>query len=204
MSGPRPNWFVAWPVDPGRWFERLPAPPAETRLFAPVDLHLTVAFFGAVEESAARAAFAAVRGWPAGASSVRLGPVRAFGSKRRPSALSAVPTEGAREVAHSIGAVRDALLEIAGARPDRRPPRPHVTLARISRRASADQRRAALDWAEALDLGGPEIRLDRVALYTWAHDRRTALFRITEVLPLASDSSHECSARGVARERRDS
>lgn len=204
MSAGRPNWFVALPVDPGSWFERLPPPPAAARLFAPGDLHLTVAFFGAVEAEAAGRAFATARRWAAGPLSVRLGPVRAFGSKRQPSALSAVPTEGAEELAHAIGAVRDPLLEIAGAPPDGRPPRPHVTLARVSRRARADERRAALAWAEGLDLGEPVVRLDRLALYTWAHDRRRALFRITEVLSLATDSSHDCTAPGVARERRGS
>lgn len=114
--------------------------------------------------------------------------VRAFGSKRHPSALSAVIEEGAEAgggpVSALIGGMRDRLLESAGARPDRRPPRPHVTLARISRRARPEERRAALAWAASVDLNAPEALLDRLALYTWGLDRHRSLFQIVDEFAL--------------------
>ncbi len=180
----RPNWFVGLPVAAGAWFDALPPPPAEVRLFAATDLHATVAFLGAVEESAARRAFALAVTWPTGPLDVQLAGLRALGNRRKPSALSVMLGDGAEAVADGISAVRDEMLTTAGARPDRRPPLPHVTLARIARRADAGQRRAALAWAEAVDLGAPAVRLDRIALYTWSVDRRARLFDLVEALPL--------------------
>ena len=52
----QPNWFIATPIAPGRWFDRVSAPPSGIRRFHPEDLHATVAFLGAVREEAARAA----------------------------------------------------------------------------------------------------------------------------------------------------
>jgi 2'-5' RNA ligase len=55
-----PNWFIALPVSPLGWFERLvPPPPAGFRAFHPDDLHLTIAFLGAVDDATAS------RGWHA-------------------------------------------------------------------------------------------------------------------------------------------
>jgi len=219
VSPSRPNWFVALPVRAGAWFAGLPAPPSTIRLFAPADLHITVAFFGAVDPHAARRAFAIAASLCPPSTHARLGPVRAFGSKRNPSALSAVVEEMAEEkveetaepaaprlqpamgaeddgrgsVSAVITRLRDPLLEAAGARPDRRPPRPHVTLARISRRAGPAQRRAALDWAASLDLRAPVLSLDRLALYTWARDRHRSLFQIVEELDLGAPM-HESGA----------
>ncbi|MDH4017917.1 MAG: 2'-5' RNA ligase family protein [Actinomycetota bacterium] len=179
-----PNWFVGLPVAAGAWYEALPPPPAEVRLFAATDLHATVAFLGAVEESAARRAFALAVTWPTGPLDVRLAGLRALGNRRKPSALSVMLGEGAEAVAEGIAALRDDMLATAGARPDSRPPLPHVTLARIGRRADARERKAALAWAEAIDLGAPAVRLDRIALYTWSADRRARLFDLVAERPL--------------------
>ena len=39
-------------------------------------------------------------------------------------------------------------------------------------------------WASRLSLDGVAARIDDVALYTWAEDRRVRLFRIVESRPL--------------------
>jgi len=180
VSESRANWFVALPVEAGPWLDRLTPPPPGVRLFAPSDLHATVAFFGDVGEAAASDAFTLAERWHGGPIEVGLGGLRALGPRRRPSALSATLESGEASVAAGITAVRDDMLDAAGARPDRRPPLPHVTLARIARRASDAERRAALAWASAIDLGGPQIVLDRIALYTWSSDRRQRLFDVVE------------------------
>ena len=179
----RPNWFIALPVPSGAWFEALTPPPG-VRLFGPHDLHVTVAFLGAVDDASARAAFELARDFPLAARTVQLGPVEALGSKRRPSAFSALLVQGRAEVEQAIGAARGPLLQRAGAREDTRPPLAHVTLARPERRASDLQRKAALRWARGLDLAAPRCELTRVALYTWNEDRRAALFQIAGELPL--------------------
>lgn len=177
------NWFIALPVPAGAWFTAL-APPPGVRLFGPQDLHLTVAFFGPVAEERARAAFERVDGFPLASRSVRLGPIEPLGSKRQPSAFSALLTDGRAEVEQALAETRAQLWERAGARVDTRPPLAHVTLARPERRADAAQRKAALGWAASVDLGAPTCALTRIALYTWSVDRRSSLFRIVSELPL--------------------
>lgn len=179
------NWFIGLPIPSDLWFQTLPAPPAYVRLFAAVDLHATVAFLGRVEAEQARAAFELAQNWPTGPISASLGDVRPMGNPRRASALSAmIQAEPGRLLEDAIDSVRDAMLAAAGAPPDQRPPLAHVTLARIGRKASKQERKNAISWAEGLDLGRPAVRIDRLALYTWAQDRKRQLFEIVESIGL--------------------
>lgn len=111
----------------------------------------------------------------------------ALGSPRRPSALSALVAEGRSELASAIGQLRGPLLLAAGAPPDTREPLPHVTLARIQRKASSSERRAAVAWASELDLSSVSFCIDALGLYTWAQDRAERLFTIKERLKLACE-----------------
>jgi 2'-5' RNA ligase len=79
-----------------------------------------------------------------------------------------------------IAEARETLLSAAGAPEDTRPPLPHMTLARIQRRANAAERRQALRWAHTIDLRGVTFTAPSVALYTWADDRQERLFQIVE------------------------
>ena len=185
------NWFVALPLAAADWLPaRVPPPPEGTRAFAADDLHLTVAFLGAVgrdrAEAAWQAACAALRAGPSGAwvaapFEVTLGGVVPMGPPRRATALAALVAEGGAALADAIEAARGAIWEAADARRDSRPAKPHLSLARIRRDATAEQRDAALAWAAALDLAGVRLHLDRLALYAWAADRRAVQFRILRV-----------------------
>jgi 2'-5' RNA ligase len=172
-----PNWFVTLPVDPGAWFERVPAPPRGVRRFHPADLHLTIAFLGPVTEEAALAGWEALS-WPLGPVEVSLGPVEALGPPRRWSALSALLGEGRDAVEAAMGEARGAVWKAAGAQPDDRPPKAHVTLARPSRSTPESTRALALAWAERLPAHLGRVRLDRVALYGWSDDRENRLFAV--------------------------
>jgi len=173
------NWFIGLPVPPGRWFERLVASaPADLRRFHPGDLHATVAFLGRCGEARARAAWATLADHPRGPFVVTLDRLEPFGSRARPSAWSVTFAAGRDELAASIGAWRGPMWEAAGGRPDDRPPLPHVTVLRPRRDASAEARRRALAFAEALPPLGVELRLERLALYAWSDDRRERLFRV--------------------------
>ena len=173
------NWFIGLPVAAGPWLSRL-EPPAGlcVRLFAPSDLHLTVAFLGAVSREAAHAAFAQVGSFALAPCEVRLGPLVPLGRPARASAFSALLSEGREVVEQAISDARAAMFAAAGARPDTRPALAHLTLARPQRRASDLEVRAATEWARGVDLGAPMVRLDRIALYTWGADRARQLFRI--------------------------
>ena len=152
---------------------------------APADLHLTVAFLGPVEEAAAFAAFEIAAGYKPAALGVRLDVVIPLGNPRRPSALGAGLGEGKEKAIALLSQLRDPLADAAGARRETRPPLPHVTLARPARRARPEERSAAVQWAQALDLGAPRVSLEQLALYTWAEDRSgPRKFRIVRAVAL--------------------
>jgi 2'-5' RNA ligase len=181
----RPNWFLALPVSPIPWFEeRVPEPPQGLRRFPAEDLHLTAAFLGGCDEEAARLVWSRASDWQLTARRVVLGEVTPMGRPGRYSALSALFERGAAEIEAEIGRCRAEWLAAAGARPEHRPPRAHVTIARPRRRATDDERAAGLAWAAGLDLSGAEVELGELALYTWADDRSRRLFRIVERRPL--------------------
>ncbi len=172
----RPNWFLALPVPADGWFpERLPPPPIGVRLFAPEDLHCTLAFLGAVEAEDARRAFAVLREcWPTETYELRLGRGRLLGV----SALALLfHPEDRAPLEAAIAAHRPACLAAAGVRPEDRPPLAHSTLGRYSRRAPGPGRRAAREWIHSVDLASMRLRLGPPALYTWAKNRRERLFR---------------------------
>ena len=85
------------------------------------------------------------------ANNICLDLVKALGNPRKPSALSALVGEGQEPLSEMIAEARAPLLAAADAPPDDRPPLPHMTIARIQRRAKGAERREALRWAEGLD-----------------------------------------------------
>ena len=180
----KPNWFVALPVAPGSWLARVGAAPAGVRVFHPDDLHLTIAFLGVVDEVRAHAAFEQARALPLEPTEATLGEVVPLGNPRKPSALSARVVVGEAEIARAMTAVRDAICDAAHAPREQRPALPHLTLARIARSATREQRAEALGWAARLALGEPRVQIAEVALYTWAVERSTRQFRSVASQPL--------------------
>jgi 2'-5' RNA ligase len=162
-----------------------PDPPPRVRLFCASDLHVTLGFLGAVQENLA------LRAWERIGDFRRFRPVEGsftgvepLGHPRKPSALSAIVDRGRKELSEMIAEARAPLLKTAGAPEDDRPPLPHMTLARIQRRASSAERREALAWAKAIDLDAVTFHAASVALYTWSNDRQERLFQIVEQLEL--------------------
>jgi len=179
---PRPNWFFAFPLD-GAFVLDLPALPSNFRRFHPEDVHLTLAFLGGCGQTAAERALTALSerlaSEPQPALAVSLAEVVPMGGSRRSySALSALLDRGRAEASACVAGLRDLLTQAAVGRTDKRPPKPHVTLARPRARASVADRQAGLSWAEGLQLQGVHARLDRIALYTWSETRSERLFQI--------------------------
>lgn len=181
----RANWFVGLPVRGGEFVSAL-SPPPQVRLFAPDDLHLTLAFLGRVGEERAQLAFQHTAGIALHALTTPLGEVVALGARRRPSAFSALPLTGRPEIEACVTALRDGICDAAQAPRETRPALAHVTFARPTRRATPAEVRAATAWATGLDLGRPRVRIESVALYTWAQDRAHRLFAIRQERALPS------------------
>jgi 2'-5' RNA ligase len=144
-------------------------------------------FLGSVQESEARTAWDRVGDF---ASFRRVTgsftAVEPLGHPRKPSALAAMVDAGRKALSEMITEARGPLLSAAGAPEDSRPPLPHMTVARIQRRAKPAERREALRWARSIDLRGVSFTAPSVALYTWADDRQERLFQIVERQPFAS------------------
>ena len=174
-----PNWFIAFPVQVANL--RLPPAPARVRVFGGADLHITLGFLGSVQASEALKAWAGVADYdslrPVTGSFTGVEPL---GNPRKPSALCAIVDSGRVEISEMISDARGPALAAAGAPEDCRPPLPHMTLARVQRRATAAERRQALRWARTIDLRGLKFTVSEVALYTWAEDRQERLFKIVE------------------------
>ena len=186
---PRANWFFGFPID-GTFVLDLPALPANFRRFQPADVHLTLAFLGGCEPVAAERALSELdrrlASEPPPAVSISLAEVVPLGGSRRTySALSALLDHGRDEVTACIRGLRDPLTQAASARPEKRPPKPHVSIARPRSRATEADREAGLSWAAALQLQSVHAHLDRIALYTWSESRREQLFRIVAQRRLA-------------------
>ena len=161
--------------------------PLRVRVFSGADRHITLGFLGSVQESDARKAWARIEDF----GSFRrvdgtFSAVQPLGHPRKPSALSALVDEGRHVLSEMIAEARGPLLIAGGAPEDSRPPLPHMTLARIQRRANAAERQEALRWAREIDLRGVTFSTSSVALYTWAEDRQERLFQIVECHELGS------------------
>lgn len=179
---PRPNWFFAFPID-GTFILDLPALPSNFRRFHPEDVHVTLAFLGGCGQTAAERALAALdehlEREPPASIAISLAEVVPMGGSRRDySALSALLDRGRAEASASIAGLRDLLTQTASGRTEKRPPKPHVSLARPRSRASVADREAGLAWAASLELQHIHAHLDRIALYTWSETRRDRLFQI--------------------------
>jgi len=142
---------------------------------------VTLGFLGSVQESDARRAWDRIGEFPSfGTVAGSFSGVEPLGHPSKPSALCAMVDDGRGPLAGMITEARQTLLSAAGAPEDTRPPLPHMTLARIQRRAKAAERRQALRWADTIDLRAVTFTAPSVALYTWADDRQERLFQIVE------------------------
>lgn len=179
------NWFIALPFPAASLPREEPARlPAGTRLFAPADLHVTVAFLGAVGEQRALHAWECLDPADALPLQATIGPRAVFGSPRRPSALGLDLDAGTDNSAlgRCIAAWRNDLRAAAGLVPEERAIRPHVTLGRPPRRTDAAWQRALAEWIDQPAIDAP-VTLERLALYARADPGDRGRFRKVRVFP---------------------
>ncbi len=164
--GANANWFIALPIDA----DTLPAGtlaglPAGLKRLHPADLHVTVAFLGAIGERRALAVWQETAEIDTAAFTAWTDVRAALGNPRRPSAYGLdLSVEAA--FTRWLGRWRDRLRAAAGLEAESRSVRPHVTLARRPRRVGAAIRQRAQAWLQQDPPPPAALRLDRIALYT--------------------------------------
>ncbi len=180
--GAPPNWFIAWPIDAMALAPSLrEGLPAGLRRVAEADLHITLAFLGAVGAEHADRAWRRALTLPCPVFRVEPLRLAALGNPRRPSAYGMVLDDDAGRLTAFIGEHRDALRAAAGVEPESRPALPHLTLARPPRSAGPAIRQRASAWLERTDIPAITLQLDRFVLYTRAPDQRASRFlRVAE------------------------
>jgi len=173
------NWFIALVVpEQAGWIQAAIGLPSGVRCFHPGDLHITVAFLGPVGEEQARAAWQALNRSSHPAIPVAAGEWLALGHPSRPTAFGLGLSEGREPVAEVMRQWGAEALAAAGRPGERRPPLPHVTLARPTRRGGEAARAAMQQWITAAKIPGSPALLEHLALFTWAENRQQRLFRV--------------------------
>ena len=128
-----PRRFLALPLQPSAALDAwVAALPMSLRPVHPDDRHLTLAFFGRVDDGALRRAWRLLQQHPVPAVTCLTGRPGWFGHPQSPTTLALeLPEQGPLQ--DWVRRRRGALLEAAGAPPDSRPVRLHVSLARLRR-----------------------------------------------------------------------
>jgi len=165
------NWFLGLPLELGHGLE-LPAPPPGARLLHAADLHVTLAFLGPVGAVRARRAAGVfedlLRSRLREPIEVTFERALPLGPSQRFSVVAATLGAGRATCEALLAELRNAPCDAIGVARDPRPPLPHVTLARVDRRAGLREREHVLAWAAKLDLSKVRARLASAALFTRA------------------------------------
>ena len=173
------NWFAAFPVSAEGWYPGVCRQiPESVRLFAPEDLHLTVAFFGRLEERAIVDVKKSLQEISFSSFTITLGKLIPLPSSRRFSALSFQVDQGCRELETFMGDTSPVLYRAAGQTEDSRKPLAHVTIGRPGRKSSRDERAAVLKSVAAIDTVTTRLHLNTLALYGWDRERKIRQFQI--------------------------
>lgn len=141
-----------------------PQGPARLRWVAPELLHLTLRFIGEVDQAQAARVQQALDALAPFDLALSLGAAGAFGSPARTQVLW-LAAGGDEQGLLALAARVEEAVAGSGLPPDDRPLRPHLTLARVHRRATRDQRTAIAQAVAALDApAAPLLRVQSVAL----------------------------------------
>lgn len=156
------------------------------RWVRPDQLHLTLQFLGEQPPAAVETLAAAYAAVAAGRGPVRLafGEIGAFPGWRRPRVL-VLHVDGGPALAELAAAVRAAgEAAAAGDRPDRKPWRPHLTLARFRGRADPGVVAELRGWRPEPP---PSVVADRFALVESRLEPGGARYRVVAEFPLAGN-----------------
>lgn len=144
-------WRVAAEAQQAALLAALPG--ATRRALRPVRpelLHLTLRFLGEVDEGAVDPLQAALDGVPPFRVELALAPAATFGPAARTGVVW-LGIGGEVDALRALARAVEGAVRLAGAPPDDRPFAAHLTLARVGRSASAEDRGAVAAAVRALD-----------------------------------------------------
>ncbi len=158
------------------------------RWVRPGTLHLTLQFLGEQPERDVGPLQQALRGAVADLAPIPVVPtgIGAFPGWSRPRVL-VLHLDGGPALAALGEAVRSATAPVVtGDRPDAKPLRPHLTLARLREPLAPDDLAALRRWRPALP---PAFTVDRIALVESVLGHGGARYRDVDVFPLAGETT---------------
>ncbi len=174
----KPNWFAAFPIPAQDWLpETLKGLPEQCLGFQVEDIHMTIAFFRAMDPSRAQDVIQFIKTIQAKPFEIQLGSVLTLPTPKRFSALAFSLSTGREKACEYIGAFRDGLSQAAHTQSENRPPLAHITIARPKRKYGPGGQRVAREWASKIKPAKDRLLVDRIALYTWSEDRQTRQFQ---------------------------
>lgn len=142
-------------------------------------LHLTLGFIGNVETPVAESIQAGLHYLEADAFELRLQGAGRFGTAERPRNLWVGTSPEAPLVA--IHGQVQSVLKAAGLKPDQRPYKPHVTLARMGRNAGATDPFLA----RFAQVRSPPFWVDRISLFRSTLGQRGSQYAVVDRIALA-------------------
>ena len=174
------NYFIAFPILAHDALNQVlpPVMPACLHSFVASDLHCTLAFLGHMHPDRVPAVLQALERLEASAIRCRVDQLIMLPSTQKFSALSWTFGEGRTAIEGLMLKYRDEFYHLAQAVPDTREPLAHLTIARPKGKLKEDEREVVREWMIEQDATEHVILLDRLALYTWAEDRKERQFRI--------------------------
>lgn len=181
----KPNWFVGLVVPGDGWLEKVLVDVPETiKPFHKEDLHMTIAFFQAMDPTYHEPVMAVMDQIKSQTFEISLGKLLLLPSPKRASALSFGLEQGCSEVSAFMSQWREPLTEAAKAKPDQRDPLPHITVARPIRRFKEKAQADARVWVGQTVTPADVIQVSKLALYTWSEDRKSRQFQKIYEKPL--------------------
>ncbi len=180
-----PSWFIGLKVSESDDLLAVTAgaPPGISKTH-PADLHLTVAFLGAVDEAAAGRAFAIASARVPAVINATAGSPLLLGPQACPWAICASIADGAEAVTDLASALADNCRLAAGLQSEERDLLPHCTLAAIDRGVGDELRAELLEWGAGLQTTGHSIVLDTLGLYRTADPEASTRYRCVESVRL--------------------
>ncbi len=179
------NYFIGYAVENALWHDpRRPLPGEGLWWVHPHDLHMTVAFLGAISERKARECFAwaILQGVPPVRGS--LGAPIPLGSRPPASAFARPFLNGEKEAKAVLKTLAPPLLEQAGRPPETREPLPHITVLRAQRSASVATQQQILPWLTEQNWEEDAVSLTCFGLFGWTPERSVRRYQLIEHIRL--------------------